>query len=372
MQWALFRVDASSVMGSGHWMRCLTLADELQLSGCQCLFVSAQQLPFLLELTEQRGHLHHALSVETNDTLSVSDYAHSAWLMGGEIQDAKQCQIVVSEMILHFKQQPSWIIVDHYALAAPWETAMSVNAPILAIDDLHDRPHQVRWIVDQTAGVESSDYQPWLLGDDIDLMLGADYALIRPDFIQWRETSLIRRASTMATPCRLLVTLGGVDVDNVTLHVLQGLFPLRELLAVEVILGGANTNEAVIRQWCEQNWPDVRLDQHVNNMAERLAQVDLCVGAAGGTSWERCTLGLPTLQLQLADNQRKVAKNLDALGAAVDFGVFSSARQEEFTAQIAELLKQPQALQLMAQKAALLCDGRGCHRVVSHLRRVLE
>ncbi|WP_222115807.1 hypothetical protein [Chromobacterium vaccinii] len=54
----------------------------------------------------------------------------------------------------------------------------------------------------------------------------------------------------------------------------------------------------------------------VSNMAELIADHDLAIGAAGGSAWERCCLGLPCLLFIQAENQRQGTEALQAAGAA--------------------------------------------------------
>jgi len=85
---AAFRVDASLEIGSGHVMRCLTLADALRAAGARCLFVSRLHPGHLLELIRQRGFAVTALPAELlqlpANTQVVSERSkepfHVSWL----------------------------------------------------------------------------------------------------------------------------------------------------------------------------------------------------------------------------------------------------------------------------------------------------
>ena len=151
--------------------------------------------------------------------------------------------------------------------------------------------------------------------------LPTDSELLRPEFARLREESLQRRRSPRLQ--RLLVSMGGVDKDNVTGKVLDALrdCPLPDDAEIEVVMGSnAPWLESVRAQAAAMPWPTgVRVD--IPDMARRMVEADLAIGAAGSTSWERCCLGLPTLMVVLAENQRLIAKALHSAGAGQMIGV---------------------------------------------------
>ncbi|MFY9178941.1 MAG: glycosyltransferase, partial [Venatoribacter sp.] len=93
----------------------------------------------------------------------------------------------------------------------------------------------------------------------------------------------------------------------------------------------------------------------VNNMAELMANSDLAISAAGSTVWELCTLGVPSLLLCTADNQKEVIQALIKENAMLPWGV-------EHLTQIQKNLT------YYSNSAAQITDGRGVERVVSCLR----
>lgn len=165
-----------------------------------------------------------------------------------------------------------------------------------------------------------------------------------------------------------MISMGGVDKDNVTGQVLSALrgCALPEGCRITVVMGNtAPWLEDVQRLAAGMPWPTgVRVG--VSDMAQLMADSDLAIGAAGATSWERCCLGLPTIMLVLADNQRLVAQGLEQAQAALII-----RRTEDITASLSELLqgliKQPSALQLMSQSAARIVDGQGTAAVMQRL-----
>jgi len=90
-----------------------------------------------------------------------------------------------------------------------------------------------------------------------------------------------------------------------------------------------------------------------------MAAADLALGGAGGTAWERCVVGLPTIVLVLAANQEPGARALEAAGAARLIG-----GADELPAALEELSR-PAALTDLSRRAAGVLDGQGLQRLCS-------
>tara|TARA_Y100001001_G_scaffold4669_1_gene4875 strand:+ start:12059 stop:13165 length:1107 start_codon:yes stop_codon:yes gene_type:complete len=348
----IFRADASLNIGSGHIMRCLTLADTLREQGADCRFICRQHPGHLCDLIEARGFVVHRLPFQ--ESIPDQELTHAHWLGASWSEDAAACQSILSELSV------SWLVVDHYALDSRWEGKMlcgltdpAIN--LLVIDDLADRPHVANLLLDQNLGRSSEDYLG-LVPEDCEVLVGPRYALLRPEFQEWREASLARRANPAFQ--QLLINLGGVDKDNVTGQVLQKLrtCDLPSNLKICVVMGAtAPWREAVSTQARDMPWP-TQVIINADCMASHMTAADFAIGAAGSTAWERCALGLPTLMLTLAENQKPIAKGLQDAGAAVCLGT-----QDDLDAlpdRMAALTQVP-ALETMTQAAARVTEGSG-------------
>lgn len=311
-----FRADASLQIGTGHVMRCLTLADALRERGAKCIFVCRPHQGHLLDLVIQRGHEALALpELQESAQPDLNGTAHAHWLGTHWTKDAQDTQQTLSA---RKGQLVDWLVVDHYALDARWEQALRPQVQrIMVIDDLADRPHACDLLLDQNLGRSNRDYEGLLRGKTTTL-IGLHYALLRPEFAALRADSLARR-QTNSQLRRLLITMGGVDKDNATGEVLAALkcCNLPVDLQVIVVMGPyAPWRAQVQAQAAQMPWPTEVL-VGVDNMAHLMAESDLAIGAAGSTSWERCCLGVPTIQVALAQNQEAIAQALSRAGAAL-------------------------------------------------------
>ena len=362
-----FRTDASLEIGTGHVMRCLTLADALAARGADCQFICRTHQGNLIEFIRSKGYVTHALPAAPivapatpDSNTSAADLAHSHWLGTTQAQDAAACAPILAA------QRPDWMIVDHYALDARWERALAPHyRKLMVIDDLADRPHACDLLLDQTFGRDAVDYHP-LVPADCRLLCGSQYALLRPEFAALRPYSLQRRARPSLR--ELLITMGGIDKDNATGQVLQALraCPLPADCRITVVMGAtAPWLEEVRIQAQEMPWPTRSL-VGVNDMAQLMADSDLAIGAAGATSWERCCLGLPTIMLVLAKNQLKVAQGLEQVGAAALVTSRPSA-EYQLASLLGTLASTPQKLYAMSKSSAAIVDGKGSHSVITLL-----
>lgn len=381
MRQVAFRTDASVQIGTGHVMRCLTLAKALRAKGAFCRF-------FMRELPGHAGGvvasagfdvtlLRAPAPGETNDT----KLSHGAWLGVPQSVDAAETGQKLAQ------SRPDWLVVDHYALDQRWQSAMrGLVGRIMVIDDLADRVHDADLLLDQNLGRSSADYDGLLPAGCIRL-IGPRFALLRPEFAAAREAALTRRAhrgATLGRQLSILLAMGGIDKDDATGQVLRALqtVALPADIEVTVVLGGQAPHLARVRELAQGLPFPVSVEVDVADMARLMSASDLAIGASGSTSWERCCLGLPTLLLTLADNQLAGAAALEKAGAAVLLGdVRQPGWQHHLQHQITGLLSsmekgQPTRLPLLSKAAAAVTDGTGVARVAAmmtaghlHVRR---
>ena len=142
---AVIRADASLQIGTGHVMRCLTLAAGLAERGAQVDFICRAHQGNLVALIEQRGFRVITLPLEFGGEKASPDQpAHAHWLGCDWQTDAEQSRDAISGTV-------DWIIVDHYALDHRWETMMRAKcALIMCFDDLADRSLDCDLLLDQS------------------------------------------------------------------------------------------------------------------------------------------------------------------------------------------------------------------------------
>lgn len=352
----VFRADASELVGWGHIMRCLTLADELRRRGAVTRFLCAS-LPVELELRiAASGHV--LTGIEAPRLHNDKEWDRAPWPAQVQLQEALCCQRALNV------SRPEWMVVDHYRLDAFWERAMRRDVGrIFVIDDLANRPHDCDMLLDGTFGREEFDYRD-LVQSGADILAGARLALLRPEFAAARPAALARRRKVPSG--RLLISLGSTDVGALTGQVLQAALQATGVGGLDIVFGsGAAPSLSLARALALQ---DHRLRLHVGaagqEMARLMAEADLAIGAAGTTSWERCCLGLPTISLILADNQRLIAQMLEEAGAIV---TAAATEGPVLTRQIEELLADDRHLARMSMAAAAVTDGGGAARVAERM-----
>lgn len=288
------RADATSQIGTGHFMRCLTLADALRQRGAQVRFVSRGLPDHLRDMLTARdmgfASLNDAVTAQAQD-----DLAHSNWLGTSQEQDARDTAQALNDRMW------DWLVVDHYALNAHWERAMRGSArQIMVIDDIADRQHDCDVLLDQNYYADMQTRYTGKVPEYCRLLLGPRYALLREEFRKLHEQVKPRTGEVK----RILVFFGGVDADNYTGLAIEALAGLGiEGIAVDVVIGAQHPRRSDIEKICMTRGYACHVQ--TSRMAELMAAADLAIGAGGSSTWERCCLGLPTLSIRTAENQRR-------------------------------------------------------------------
>ena len=358
----IFRADASIEMGTGHVMRCLTLAHALKSSGHRCHFICRDHSGHLASAITHNGFQMTLLEGGDEPQTYEGLLPHATWLACSQTHDALQTLNVLHSLGTH---TIDWLIVDHYALDAAWERQLKDQViRIMVIDDLFDRQHECDILLNQNLGSTAKDYQH-LVPKDCEILAGIDFAMLRPEFTNYRASSLENKSG--AEVRQILITLGGVDPDNYTGRILEKLKACKfnSVTKIIVILGETAVHKDRVKMLALSLPFQVEVGIGVDNMAEIMANSDLAIGAAGSTSWERCCLGLPTLLLVIAENQIKLAEQLQENGAVVLADLGTSP--DSFCSSIERLINDADFYGSTSRAASKLCDGRGVERVVSHL-----
>jgi UDP-2,4-diacetamido-2,4,6-trideoxy-beta-L-altropyranose hydrolase len=339
------RADASIRIGSGHIMRCLTLADALTARGAVCHFISRQCAGDLFDLIRQRGYSVEGLPDATSAELGVD------WTV-----DAAQTRAAIETSC------PTWLVVDHYQLDEAWESELKASVPrILAIDDI-GRAHDCDALLDQNLANPLHARYQMSVAAGARLLLGPQFALVRPEFAALRQSALRRRDGSLS---RLLVSMGGSDLQNATGEVLMGLLACPNAQwAIDVVIGSGNPHRALLEEACGK-LPNTMLYVQTAAMAELMLAADCAIGAGGSTTWERCCLGLPALVAVASDDQVFIAEAVANAGAQIVLGRDVELVAGDYAEALAQLT--PDQLRGMSASAAVICDGLGSDRVAEKI-----
>jgi len=360
----LVRVDGSTQIGSGHVMRCLTLATELKGKGFDVQFVCRDHPGQMSAFIESSGLQCNLLPrPEKPYDQNELGLAHSQWLGVDYRLDAEQTIAICGNT------QFDWLVVDHYGIDYRWHGLLREYCKkILVIDDLADRRHDCDLLLDQTYGRGESIYDQ-LVPHTCRKLTGTQYALLRPEFAQLRPKALQSRAKSSKTIENILVFMGGADKDNLSSVVLSALstitWPAKP--KINLVVGLQSKRIDQLASSASSLPLDINLLRNVDNMADLMAEADLAIGAGGTTSWERCCLGLPSLVCIVAENQRVLTEALDKQGA-----LMSWKTKDDLVKQLKKLIDTPQLMQEMFQVSADICDGEGCQRVVACMINQVE
>ncbi|PAR27113.1 UDP-2,4-diacetamido-2,4,6-trideoxy-beta-L-altropyranose hydrolase [Vibrio metoecus] len=345
----VIRADASQNIGSGHIMRCLVLAEQLKSRGFYvqfaCLPLKGNMIPFI----EAKGFKVVSLTPPAEDVIPTHDADYLGWLQRSESEDAND--------FLNHINHASLVITDHYAIGKVWQEIVNgkLNCKLFAIDDLC-RTHAADLILDQTLGRLASEYNT-----EARVLAGSQFALLNPRFARLRERAFDKQLS--CENVSVLVSMGGIDKPNATLHTLKQLKDT--VFNVTVLLGPKAPHYEDVKRFSD-SCNNVTHHEFYEDMASLMLQSDLAIGAPGTTSWERACLGLPSIIVPLAANQSDISNQLIEYRAAI------RVQLDDI-----ECSLMPSLQQLLSgwydyfQANLSICDGLGVYRVIAEIESLL-
>lgn len=359
MKRVVFRCDASLLIGSGHVMRCRTLARELQQYGLETVFLCRRQRGDLIKLLSKEFMVLTLPPRSIDETQGLQGRElYSSWLGCSQKQDADDCLSALGSADIF---SADYLVVDHYGLDSRWEKIIReglsgyLSPKLLVVDDLADRPHVADILLDQSFCGEITDtrYRA-LVSSECRQLLGPRYALLGPEYKQLHE--IVPARSSLA---RILVFFGGVDQDNLTEMAIEALMDKSlKHLAVDVVAGGSRDRLQKLKELISRR-ELTALHGPLPSLAGMITRADLAIGAGGSTTWERICLQLPSLVISNAENQFTLCESLSKSGHIIFLGRAPEVTSSKISSAVHELM----ASKRLGSKIEPLVDGKGATRV---------
>jgi UDP-2,4-diacetamido-2,4,6-trideoxy-beta-L-altropyranose hydrolase len=327
--------DCGPRIGGGHVMRCLTLSRALSAKGAAVAFAANPPAQGVLTAFGERELTVYPLSDDVAEAAPQAAAAADAF-------------------------KADWVVLDHYRLNPEQEIALRGPRRLLALDDLADRPRPADLVVNPGYGRLPGNYAG-LVPKGAVVLAGPEFALVRPEFSAGRDKTLERRREGGHLK-HVLISLGLTDVEGITGRVVRALRPHLDGLILDVVVGDAAPSLPALR---DEAKTDCAIRLHVDSqaMAELMRQADIAVGAGGSSVWERATLGLPSVTLILADNQRPMIQAMAQVGLTLAVDAMVPGFEENLVAAVKRLVEDAALRRWLFEAPCHACDGKGAERV---------
>jgi UDP-2,4-diacetamido-2,4,6-trideoxy-beta-L-altropyranose hydrolase len=337
----IFRADASPQIGTGHVMRCLALGQIFRKYGERSVFVMCMIAPPIRNRLKSEGFEIRELNC-----------------VPGSVDDAKQTMSVSKDVFA------SWIALDGYHFDATYQRLIKkLGSNLLLIDDNGCANHYYADIV-LNQNIYASEKLYSKKETCTSLLLGTRYALLREEFLVWQGWK--RKIPELAQ--NILVTMGGSDPNNVTKKIFDAIMQL-ELSSLNVIIVGANNQYSdQMKRLVEKSKANIELKINVEKMSDLMAWADIAVSAGGTSTWELAFMGLPTLLVAIADNQRQIVEELGRVGAAINVGWYQDITSSMIANAISKLIEDADKRAEISRIARTIVDGKGALRVLEKIR----
>lgn len=337
----LIRADAGLQIGTGHVMRCLALAQAWQEAGGRTHFVMALDAPSVAA----------RLTAEGMEITRIS-------ARPGTSEDAQQTVIIARQ------RKASWVMLDGYHFGVDYQLAIKQTGLCLLLmdDNGHAGHYYADVVLNQNIYADESLYpnrEPYT-----HLLLGSQYVLLRREFLPWRGWK--RENPEIAR--KVLVTLGGGDDTNMTLNAIEALEQVDvDGLEVVVVIGGGNPHRNELQSVIQDLQLPIRVESNATNMADLMAWSEVAIAGSGTTCWEVIFMGLPSVILVLAENQKWAARILTEKRILLGLGIEHRAEAQEIAEALRNLMLNHEMRQEFSHNHYLLVDGLGVNRVTDHM-----
>lgn len=333
----LFRCDASPSVGGGHVVRCLALAKKFKEIGARLFLVTKNETRQLFpNLNEIFDNIFY---IKTDQNLNES---------------------IRSEF--GFNNIDVLIIDDHQSNNVIEEQFQKITSKLIVLSDNPINKHSCDILIDSNFGRCKADYEE-LVSQKCLTLLGSEYIILRDEFTKYPAARTEQKS--------IVVSVGYTDPASLSEFYLKSLVEIENVHPVDVIIGHApKALENASKLAARANF-DLTIHEKPENISAIMSHAFLALGAGGGSVWERCAMGVPSVTIEVASNQKYLLDALNKMGAIMHLGEIENVSQKQMSQFLISALKDRKKLNRIAQCAQTLCDGKGVDRIVKSIMEAL-
>ena len=343
------RADGNAVIGAGHLMRCLTVADEVIKRQAVTILCADSKSA---SLAKERGYPTYILEEEP---FSEKEAIKVLSILKNE---AKKISLETGGPVL---------LIDSYNAGEDYIRMLAKAANIVCLDDMVQIYPGAWKIVNYNIFAKEEEFRRLYETAGIELpklILGPAYIPLRPQFLETRH-----RVRPLAE--RVLITTGGGDHDNLAGKILQHILKNEKLkgLQYHVVSGAFNPNyEELIK--LKENYENIIIHKNVENMAELMADCDMAITAGGSTVYELCAVGTPLISFGYTQNQKRLVTYMAKLDSDMGAGYYPDNEKEvldKIVLAVEKLNQSEEKRRYFSNIEQKIADGRGAARLAEEL-----
>jgi len=339
------RADANDKIGTGHVMRCLAIANELEKLNEEVTFITADE--YESELIKKWGFHHVVLKTDYTD-------------MENELS---KLFCVLQEI------KVDCIIVDSYYASKEYLKQLTNSFVTVYIDDFAENKYPVDMLINYNISYSKYEYKRIYNNTDIKLLIGTSYVPLREEF------SNVNPIHINDCVHNLLITTGGTDQFNVSTDLAKHIVQDTHFndVNVHIVVGPFYYNIAELKQLTKK-FSRIIIHENIKSMSKLMLECDIVVSASGTTLYELCVCGVPSIIFGLADNQIMIRKSFGESGAMIDLGDVRDDKSKCIINIIKELklIGNKEKRTLLSKKANNITDGKGASRIAENILSLIK
>lgn len=342
----IFRCDASSEIGWGHFRRCYALAEIAQQSSRFKVSFLTRPVPKAIQKKISEIHAGHQILEEKATLAEDVSALHSMF----DLMSRKRIVVCIdhydweSEAFQELKQDPRVILI--------------------CFDDGLKRHYEADFLINQNLDAESIAYST---SASCQKLLGPKYVMVREEIHTLRQHPTERIADSF----QFLVTLGGGDRWGHTLKAVEAVKQSPEKFESHIVVG-AGWPHAEQAKRLIGNHPRIHFYEDPSFFPQLMARADLAFCGAGMTTYELAYLGIPMLSVALVPHQQPIGQGWCERGASDHMGLADGVNAQMISERLHYWMGRDQDLEDHGMAGQKVVDGRGKFRVLERVWKLIQ